>query len=76
METLRDAPPAPSDYEQAFSRLAGLRPAIDRFFDDVLVMDDDPELRRARLSLLARIDELARAVVDVSHLVVERAAES
>ena len=40
---------ARGEYEDAFRQLAGLRPQVDRFFDKVLVMDDD--LRRAAESV-------------------------
>jgi glycyl-tRNA synthetase beta subunit len=43
-------------------------PAIDRVFDDVLVMADDEVLRRNRLALLQRIVALADDVVDMSRL--------
>lgn len=62
-----------ADYEAALGRLAATRPAVDRFFDDVLVMDPDPGRRAARLGLLARLNQLARDVVDLSQLVVEGA---
>lgn len=41
---------------------------IQRFFDEVLVMADDPDMRRARLALLQRIAGLASGVVDLSQL--------
>lgn len=64
-----------ADYGEVFRRLASLRPAVDRFFDHVLVMAPDPEVRRNRLSLLtlldrqvfsrlARLSEMAPAHVD------------
>jgi glycyl-tRNA synthetase len=43
-------------------------PAIDRFFDDVLVMVEDDEVRRNRLRLLQRIAALAEGVADMSKL--------
>src|SRR5262249_60180647 len=43
------------DYDAALRELTTLKPNIDRFFDDVLVMDPDLELRRNRLRLLAPI---------------------
>ena len=36
-----------------FTEIAGLRPAVDRFFTDVFVMADDARLRTARLTLMA-----------------------
>jgi glycyl-tRNA synthetase beta chain len=45
-----------TDYGEVFRRLASLRPAVDNFFDHVLVMAPDAEVRRNRLSLLALLD--------------------
>jgi glycyl-tRNA synthetase beta chain len=55
-------------YRDALERLAALRAPVDRFFDDVLVMADDPQLRRNRLALLARLRGLFMDVADVSRL--------
>jgi glycyl-tRNA synthetase len=46
--------------------LIELKPAIERFFDDVLVMTDDPAVRRNRLGLLQAIGALADGIVDLS----------
>jgi len=43
-------------------------PAIDRFFDEVLVMHDDPALRQSRLGLLQDIWALSQGIVDVTRL--------
>lgn len=43
-------------------------PAIDQFFEDVLVMDEDKKVRQNRLGLLQRIAALADGVADLSHL--------
>jgi glycyl-tRNA synthetase beta chain len=51
-------------YEDALTVLAGLRPPVDAFFDDVKVMDDDDTLRANRLALLAAVDRLYRRVAD------------
>jgi glycyl-tRNA synthetase len=45
-----------------------LIPAITRFFDEVLVMDEDPGKRAFRLSLLQRIVDMAGGVADLSQL--------
>jgi glycyl-tRNA synthetase len=45
-----------------------LIPPINRFFDTVLVMDEDPHLRENRLGLLQRIASLAEDVADLSRL--------
>ena len=45
---------AARDYTQALQLLAALRPGVDGFFDSVLVMADEPQVRGNRLALLAR----------------------
>ncbi len=45
-----------------------LIPAINRFFEDVLVMDEDLALRANRLALLQRIAALAEGAADLSRL--------
>ncbi|MDI6781916.1 MAG: glycine--tRNA ligase subunit beta [bacterium] len=59
---------AKADYLEALSILAGLRGDIDSFFDKVMVMVEDPELRRNRLSLLNEIATLFLKVADLSML--------
>ena len=48
--------------------LRQLEPAITRFFDDVLVMDEDRAVRENRLALLQQIAALADGVADLSEL--------
>jgi glycyl-tRNA synthetase len=45
-----------------------LVPAITTFFDDVLVMSEDPNERSSRLALVGRIVDLADGVADFSRL--------
>lgn len=61
---------AAAAYGDALATLAGLRPEIDRFFDQVLVMDPDSGIRANRLALLATVRDLFRQVADVSRLVL------
>ena len=56
------------EYEPALGRLASLREVVDRFFDQVMVMVDDPLLRGNRLALLARLQALFLRVADISRL--------
>lgn len=56
------------EYAAALSKLAGLRPAVDQFFDAVMVMADDPAVRNNRLALLARLRKLFLHVADLSRL--------
>lgn len=53
------------DFLQAF---LPMMPAINRFFDEVLVMADEERLRRNRLGLLQRIAALTEGVADMSKL--------
>ncbi len=55
-------------YLDAFMELATLSPPIGEFFDDVLVMAEDPAVRRNRLALLARLDALFSEVGDLSQI--------
>ena len=46
------------DYRPALEAISTLRPAVDRFFDKVLVMAEDGKVRRNRLRLLKKLDEI------------------
>jgi glycyl-tRNA synthetase beta chain len=59
---------ATRDYTQMLSKLAGLRAAVDAFFDGVMVMADDAKLRDNRLALLAQLRGLFLRVADLSRL--------
>jgi glycyl-tRNA synthetase beta chain len=58
-------------YRSALELLLALRPAIDRFFDEVLVMSDDRLLAANRLALLNYVKSLFRQVADLSQIVIE-----
>jgi glycyl-tRNA synthetase beta chain len=55
-------------YTEALQQLAALRPAVDSFFDSVMVMADDAALRRNRLALLGRLRGLFMHAADLSRL--------
>lgn len=55
-------------YTEALAALAALREPIDRFFTDVLVMDDDPKVRDNRLRLLNRFASVFGDVADIGAL--------
>ena len=59
---------AADDYAAALTALAELRAPIDRFFDDVLVMDEDTAVRENRLRLLNRFVEVFVGVADIGAL--------
>lgn len=56
------------NYTEALKRLAGLRPAVDEFFDKVMVMAEDVNVRNNRLALLDRLSNLFLNVADISRL--------
>ena len=59
---------ATEDFTTAMTALASLRPAIDAFFDTVIVNAPDPLLRANRLGLLARVRAAANNVADFSRI--------
>ncbi|MEW6765900.1 MAG: glycine--tRNA ligase subunit beta [Pseudomonadota bacterium] len=59
---------AAGDYTAALGKLAHLREAVDAFFDNVMVMAEDPVLRDNRLALLGRMRALFLKVADISLL--------
>lgn len=65
-----DALPTTSFIERT-EVLRRLKPYIEAFFDDVMVMTDDTDRRDNRLRLLSRIDQIARTVADFSCFVIE-----
>jgi glycyl-tRNA synthetase beta chain len=59
---------AASDYTAALKALAGLRGAVDAFFDGVMVMAEDAPTRANRLALLSQLAGLMNRVADISKL--------
>ena len=59
-----------NDYLQGCSQFLEMKPVIDKFFDKVLVMAEDPQVRQNRIALLQRLDELLSQIADFS-LIVE-----
>jgi len=59
---------AKEDFAAAMSAMAKLRPAVDAFFDKVMVNDDDAKVRENRLKLLNEIRAATRAVADFSKI--------
>jgi len=59
------------NYWNAFSAIAELKPHVDLFFDKVLVMDKDINLRNNRLSLMSMLRDLFLNFADFRQIVVE-----
>jgi len=68
LELMESTPKAPGSVEDFFSLFEQMVPAITAFFDQVLVMDEDPALRKNRLGLLQRIVALSEGVVDLTQM--------
>jgi glycyl-tRNA synthetase beta chain len=62
---------ARGDYREAFAAVALLQPDVARFFDDVMVMADDAQVRTARLQLVARLRDLILEIADLSEIATE-----
>ncbi len=56
------------DYAGTLQILAGVRPEVDAFFDQVMVMTEDPRIRANRLALLAGLEGLFLGIADISRL--------
>jgi len=56
------------DFTGALRALATAKPAVDRYFDDVMVMADDPVIRANRLALLRGVAQTMNRVADISKL--------
>ncbi len=56
------------DFREAMTALSKLRGPVDRFFNDVLVNDEDEAIRANRLALLALIRETTATVADFSKI--------
>ncbi len=61
---------ADGDFAAALQALASVKPTVDRFFDDVMVMADDPKIRGNRLALLREVSATMNHVADISKLAV------
>ena len=63
-----DAALAAGDDTGVLRALVPLKPPVDRFFDEVMVMVDEPKLRENRLALLGRLHALMNRIADISLL--------
>ena len=55
-------------YEQALKMMANLQQPVDAFFEQVMVMDENEQVRENRLALLSHINQLFLSIADISHL--------
>ncbi|MGE4530226.1 MAG: glycine--tRNA ligase subunit beta [Acidithiobacillus sp.] len=57
-----------SRYALALDLLASLRPAVDTFFDSVMVLAEDPAIRQNRLALLSSLQDAFLRIADFAQL--------
>ncbi|HET8611729.1 MAG TPA: glycine--tRNA ligase subunit beta, partial [Sphingomonas sp.] len=65
---LAEAAIAAEDFERAMTALSVIRPAVDRFFDDVTVNSEDQTKRSTRLALLEKLRAAMHKVADFSKI--------
>jgi len=63
------------DYRAGLAELAAFGPLVDKFFTEVLVMAEDPQLRHARLSLMAQLRDVVLTVVDPSEMLADESVK-
>src|SRR6202162_1400939 len=63
-------------YREALEKISGLRPAVDHFFDKVLVMVEDEEIRRNRIALLGNLLKEFSTIADFSELAGEESKQA
>ena len=71
METIVQPLYATGDYGHILTQLASLREPVDAFFEHVMVMVNNKDVKMNRLSLLARLQTLLQGVADISLLQID-----
>lgn len=59
------------EYGQAMAEMSSLKDPVDAFFDNVMVMVDDTQVRDNRLGLLQQVHSLCCGVADISQLQIK-----
>jgi len=60
------------EFDQALEKIAEIKPAVDGFFDEVMVMVEDVALRDNRLHLLHQISGLFSGIADFSRIILKK----
>ena len=63
---------ADRQYRSALESFAGMAAELETFFNEVMVMVDDQELRTNRIALLRKVGSAAMKIADVTKIVVDR----
>src|SRR5580693_8714734 len=58
-------------YDRALDQIAGLRKAIDRFFEEVMVMAENEAVRKNRLALLSELLREFTTIADFSEIAAD-----
>ena len=61
------------EFPKALEKIVEIKPAVDNFFDHVMVMVEEENLRRNRLGLLFKISRLFSNLADFSQIVLKKA---
>ena len=59
-------------YKEAFEKIAAFKPAIDGYFNKVMVMAEDAKKKNNRLNMLTEIKDVFYKLADFSKIVVDR----
>ncbi|MFN2363219.1 MAG: glycine--tRNA ligase subunit beta [Halarsenatibacteraceae bacterium] len=62
---------ARDDYYQALEEIASLKDMVDKFLDNIVVMVDNKEVRKNRVSLLERVASLVEPVMDINEIALD-----
>jgi glycyl-tRNA synthetase beta chain len=60
------------EFSQALEKIVDIKPAVDGFFDEVMVMAEDDSLRKNRLHLLYQISGLFSGLADFSRIILKK----
>ncbi|HCG73270.1 MAG TPA: glycine--tRNA ligase subunit beta, partial [Nitrospina sp.] len=60
------------EFSSALEKMGEIKPSVDEFFDNVMVMVEDPSLRDNRLCLLRDISGLFSGLADFSKIVLKK----
>ena len=60
------------EFPKALEKIVEIKPAVDNFFDHVIVMVEEENLRRNRLGLLFKISRLFSNLADFSQIVLKK----
>jgi glycyl-tRNA synthetase beta chain len=63
---------AAREYRRALESFAAMAPELEKFFDKVMVMVDDPAVRSNRMSLLRKVGDAVLKIADLTKIVVDR----